>query len=233
MKSVMKKGICLLVCAALCLCFTTGCSGLVQDLLGLGGFSASAAADLVQGNLDVIYLNEYTDAYLNSVDMTAAQADQEYATGIATEVEYFAYYFDIVLDSCDSSIESQITELYHQIYDHSKYEIGSATKNDDTYLVELTIYPIDIFQKAIEEDGEAMQAAWQEQVNSGAFDSSDESVFETAWAQMIIDMVSGHLDSIGYLDPETITVQVVPDSEGVYSISQNDFERIDTLIISY
>ena len=68
------------------------------------------AAGLLQGNLDLIYLNQYTDAYLESVDLTAEEADQQYADGIEAELEYFADYFDIDLTLCSDELKEQIRE---------------------------------------------------------------------------------------------------------------------------
>lgn len=219
MKKNLKKWLAAAAGAALCMALLSGCGGL---------FSAKA---LVQGNLDLVYLNQYTDEYLKSVNLTAEEAAEQYEAGIAVEVGYFVEYFNIELDLCDDSIEPQITELYHEIYDHSKYEVGEETKNDDYYLVELTVYPIDIMQKVVEEDAEDFVADMQDRYMADEFTTEEE--YETAWAQGIIDLVSARLDSIGYLEPETISVQVGPDSDGVYCIADNDFTRIDGLIISY
>lgn len=228
MKQNLKKVLAIALSAVLCLGLLAGCG------------SSFSASDLVKGNLDLIYLNQYTDTYLKSVDLTKEEANQQYEDGIALEVSYFINYFSIEADYCDDSIEPQITELYHQIYDYSKYEVGGVSKNGETYLVELTVYPIDIMQKVMEEDLDAFYDQWNARLESGEFGDSLESMsdeqyeaFETAWAQAVIDMVSARVASIDYLDPQTISVQVTKDSSGVYTIDSSDFSRIDGLIISY
>ncbi len=234
MKKTLVKRLCLILAAVLCMGLLTGCGSIASGILGLLGMvPAFNPEDLVQGNLDAVYLNQYTEDYLDMVDTTAEALQAKYEEGIAYEVEFFAYYFDIALDICDPSIEAQITQLYQQIYPHSKYEVGTSTKNGDTYLVSLTVYPIDLFQQALEAESDALQADWDARVNSGEFDNADESTFETAWAQSIIDMVTPYVDRIGYLDPVTVSVQITQNSEGAYSISQSDFDRIDELIIAY
>ena len=204
------KVIAIVLAAVLCMGLLSGC----------GSFSA---ADLVKNNLDLIYLNQYTDDYLTRVGLDKEQADQEYEGGLEVEAEYFANTFDIDLDICGDEIRQQIIDLYRQIYTHSKYEVGSQSRNGDTYLVQLTVYPIDIFQKVNDEDSEAFLADLQER--------DDE--YEVVWAQAIIDMVSARIDSIGYLDPQTISVQVVKGEDNVYVIDDSDFNRIDSLIIAY
>lgn len=214
------KVIAIVLAAVLCMGLLSGC----------GSFSAT---ELVKNNLDLIYLNQYTDDYLARVGLDKEQADQEYEDGLEVESEYFANTFDIDLDICGDEIRQQIIDLYRQIYTHSKYEVGSQSSNGDTYLVQLTVYPIDIFQKVNDEDSEAFLADMQERADAGEFVNMTDDEYEVVWAQAIIDMVSARIDSIGYLDPQTISVQVVKGEDNVYVIDDSDFNRIDSLIISY
>lgn len=210
----------------------TGTAGPAPSSTPSPGNEAKALT-LVQGNLDVIYLNQYTQEYLDAVGMTQERADEEYEHGIEVERDYFANYFNIELDDCADSIEDQIEDLYRQIYTHSKYEVGEVTWDGSAYCVELTIYPIDIMQKVVNEDAEAFGADWQARGEAGEFDSMSDEEFETTWAQEVINLVSARLDGIGYLDAQTITVHVEPDSTGTYSINSDDFNTIDTLMIQY
>lgn len=214
------KIIAIVLAAVLCMGLLSGC----------GSFSA---ADLVKNNLDLVYLNQYTDDYLEKVGLDKEQAQQQYEDGLDVEVEYFANYFTIELDVCGDEVRQQIADLYRQIYNHSKYEVGAESRSGDTYLVQLTVYPIDIFQKVVDEDSEAFQADMQTRADSGEFDNMTDDEYEVVWAQAIIDLVAARIDSIGYLDPQTISVQVVKDENNVYSIDDSDFSRIDSLIIAY
>lgn len=99
--------------------------------------------------------------------------------------------------------------------------------------MQLTVYPIDIFQKVNDEDSEAFLADMQKRAEAGEFVNMTDDEYEVVWAQAIIDMVSARIDSIGYLDPQTISVQVVKGEDNVYVIDDSDFNRIDSLIISY
>ncbi len=222
MKKSMKKGLALVLTALMCLGILTSCG------------NSFSAGDLVQGNLDLIYLNQYTDQYLKSVNLSREEARAQYEQGIDVEVEYFCNYFSIVLDSCEEGIRDQIVDLYHVLYNHAKYEVGGVSKNGDTYLVELTVYPIDTIHKVMTEDKDAFAAAWTERIESGEFEglSDGDPKIETAWAQSVLDMVNARLVSIGYGEPKTVSVQVTNDGDG-YTINKDDFGRIDALIIDY
>lgn len=192
------------------------------------------AAGLLQGNLDLIYLNQYTDAYLESVDLTAEEADQQYADGIEAELEYFADYFDIDLTLCSDELKEQIREFYRNVYSHSKYEVGSAANNSGTYVVSLTIYPIDIIQQFMEKDADGFMTVWEARYNNGEFDAMTDQEFEAAWVSGILGALNARLPDIGYQAAESIAVQIAKDeTDGLYVITDNDFGRIDSLIIAY
>ena len=214
------KVMALALAAALCLGLLSGC----------GSFSAS---ELVKSNLDLIYLDQYSDDYLKKVGLDKEQAEQQYEGGLEMEAEYFADLFSIELDTCDDEVRQQIIDLYRQIYTHSKYEVGTESRSGDTYLVQLTVYPIDIFQKVADEDTDSFWENMQTRADAGEFADMTDEEYEVAWAQAVIDMVAARIDSIDYLDPQTISVQVVKDDDGVYSIDTSDFNRIDSLMIAY
>lgn len=214
------KVMALALAAALCLGLLSGC----------GSFSAS---ELVKSNLDLIYLDQYSDDYLKKVGLDKEQAEQQYEGGLEMEAEYFADLFSIELDTCGDEVRQQIIDLYRQIYTHSKYEVGTESRSGDTYLVQLTVYPIDIFQKVADEDTDSFWENMQTRADAGEFADMTDEEYEVVWAQAVIDMVAARIDSIDYLDPQTISVQVVKDDDGVYSIDTSDFNRIDSLMIAY
>lgn len=211
----------LLMVVAMSAALLTGCGGSIP------------AKELVQGNLDAVYLGKYSEEYLKMVDIDKAQAEKDYESGIETEVEYFAQYFAIDLSMCSDSTKEKIADLYRDIYAKSKYEVGSESSNGDTYLVELTVYPIDIFEKIINEDADDFDTLWQARVDDGEFDEMSDAELMEAWTQAIIELVSARIPNIGYLDPQTISVQVTKNDDETYAIDDGDFQRIDSLIIQY
>lgn len=200
-------------------------------LTGCG--SSVPAKELVKGNLDAVFLGKYSTEYLKMVDIDETQAEKDYETGIDSEVEFFAQYFDIDLSLCGDSYREEIADMYRQIYAKSKYEVGNETSNGDTYLVELTVYPIDLFDKIMNEDAENFDTQWQSRIDNGEFDNATEEEYDQAWARAVIDLVKSKLPTIGYLEAQTISVQVTKDDDDKYSIDSGDFDRIDALIIQY
>lgn len=212
----------ILAVMALCLTGLAACGG--------GGFDPAA---LLKGNLDVIYLGTCDDSHLEAVSLTKEEAQEYYEDGIQVEAEYFANYFDCDYDNLSDTTKQKIVDMYKQIYSHSKYEVGDVSKNGETYLVSLTVYPIDIMSKYLDEDYDNFYAAMEERANNGEFAEMSDEEFDDAWMTAIIDGVSARLDSIDYLDAQTISVQIAKDADGYYTVAENDFTRIDELIIQY
>ena len=50
---------------------------------------------------------------------------------------------------------------------------------------------------------------------------------------MWIQLCRDNLDSIGYLEPQEMVVQVKQDSDGLWTIYDDDFNRIDVAMIYY
>lgn len=202
----------------------------------LGADPTESVRTLVQGNLDEIYLGKYNSDFLELTDTTEEEAEQNYLDGLAVEAQVFAQLCSI--DYLTDELEAEVVDMYKEIYSHSKYELGEVQKiDDDTYGVQLTIYPIDIMQQLIDASGAAAEefnAQYSEEeqalINS---DADAYAAYDEAWAHMTIELCRSLIPNIGYMDPVTMLVQVVRDTDGLWVIDDNDFNEIDLNIIYY
>ncbi len=216
----MKKIICAILCVVMMVCSLTGC---------LAEFDAKA---YVQGNIDVVYLNKITDEYLKIVSNTKDELNDIYEQGMEVEADYFVSYFSIDLSIAPEGTFERIVEIYKQIYANSKYEVGEPLKSGEDYLVDVTIYPMDIIMKVVEEDWEAFEESYVAAASESETELTAEEL-EALWVDGILGLVENRISNIGYLEPQTISISVTKGADGAYSISDNDFGRIDTLIIQY
>jgi len=203
--------------------FLTGCSVT---------FDASA---FIQGNLDSLYLGTVSAEFLDIVSDTEEALTQIHEATLLVEAEYFFNFFDIVEDFIPPDMKSEVIDMYRLIYSNAKYEVGEATQTGDDYLVTVTIYPIDIIQKVLD-DFDDFMTAWYDRQEYGIFEDLTVEEFETLWAREVINLVRGKLSSIGHLESETISVRIMSQSSNgsnFYTISEDDMRRIDALIITY
>ncbi len=197
------------------------------------GFDTKDAAALVRGNIDVVYRGVYDAAYLEQVGMTGEEAAAVYEDALRTEAAYFAGYFDVDTTLSGDGVTDQLVELYRTVYAQTKYELGAVIEDGGDYLVELTVYPIDVFHRFIDEDSENFMQTWREKLATAEFADKTEQEIEAAWAADLIAAVSARVDTLGYLEPQTIQVRVTQDDSGSYTIADADWDEIDELILSY
>ena len=207
---------------ALCLAFSlAGC-----------GVSGEDIQLLVQGNIDQIYLGRWSDEYLVMVDSDTASLEQGYEEGLEVEAEVFITYFSIEYPT--DELRAQIVNLYKEIYSHSKYEVGEpAVIDDETWGVPVTVYPMNIMEQVSDASEEAIAEL---QANYTAEDVATEEgymAYDAAWAQMFIDLCYEKLDTLGYLEPEEMVIQVALNSDDYWQIAENDFQRLDAAMIYY
>ncbi|MBQ3199611.1 MAG: hypothetical protein IJB67_04535 [Firmicutes bacterium] len=209
-----------IICGILLLCPLLFC--------GCGQYDAAA---MLQGNLDVIYLGEYSPEYLQAVDLSADEAEAAYENGLLTSAKSFAHKYDINWELLSEETRERLVDLQREVYRHSKYEVGEAVADGEDYLVELTVQPIDTYSKFLAEDAEGLLADRQQRLDAGELDGMSEQQLEEDWAQSILSLMEQRLDAVGYLPAETITVRIAPDEDGYLTITDSDFARIDGLII--
>lgn len=247
MKQMYKRGslILLALAAALSLTACSQVGGLVQDITG--GGEDQAVTTLVRGNIDEIYLGKYDAEYLELVGSTEAEAEQAYLDGLEVEAEFFANYWGIVDSSLgesyadlDETLQADIIALYKDIYSHSKYEVKQAVRQEDgSYTVQVLVDPIDVMQKAsdlYDNDGyEPLNAFWTKmnQMDPASVTDTVYAELTNEYGSIIVQMVREQLDSLGYLEQKSLSIQVQEDSDGYLSINQDDWGIFDSYVIAY
>lgn len=161
---------------------------------------------------------------------TAEECETQYQQYIRDEVEYFKMCMDI--DEVSDATYQRMVKIFETLYAHCKYKVGEVTRSSDRFLVSVTVYPIDVISKAKENGIDDFEKSYGERARKGEFDKLSDSEREELWADGIITEVEKNLDNIGYLDPVTISLQVIIEDDG-YSIVDDDLVRMDELVISY
>lgn len=230
----MKKLFSLLLALGLTLCLTA-CGG--------SGLTAMDATGYVQGLLDKTYLGQFSESYLESVEVTKETAREDYEEGLEVEYAYFAAAFEFDTKFVTDELKQQVIDLLADIYLHSAYEVKGAVAEGKGFAVEVAVKPIDIIPLVSEtymEDFAAEFAAAFADMDLAtveAMSAEEQEAFwlsyETRWVGGIVALFREHMDELGYLEEQSIRVQFQPDEEGCYAISDEDFASIDALILAY
>ncbi|HMM05465.1 MAG TPA: hypothetical protein PKD52_02190 [Clostridiales bacterium] len=200
-------------------------------LTGCDSFSEEDAITLVEGDLNSIYKNINDEAYLKLCDTTEAERNKLHESSMESAAASFISYFDFDETMMSQETHDRVIGLYQAIYAKAKFEVTTATASDDKYLVSVTIYPMDIFQKVFLEDYDEFYNTYKEKYDAGM--SAEE--LEAYYQNGVLDLCEKRLASLDYLSAVTLSVQVVPqekDGKVFYSLSESDFSNIDSTIIS-
>ena len=217
---------------SLVLCLT-GC-----DLFG-GGVSEQDAMDYVRAQMDVFYKGEYQD-YLDLVtDSTEEECRQAHEDKLTTEAEYLMN--SLVIEYPTEELTTRFAEAYREIFAQADYTVQEATKLDDgSYSVKVVVRPIDIIDQlndaypAFSEEFEARYADVDvDSMTDAEFEDWYINTYDADYGQGLADLLESLIPSLGYMEETSILVQVQPDEDGYYYLSDDDFSNLDWLVVYY
>lgn len=222
-----SKKIAALVLAAALALSASACGG---KSAGISKFDAKTYVD---GLLRETYLGEFDPEYLELVGIDEDEAQQTYEAGISNEVSFFINLYGI--EYPEEELYEELTELYKKIYSHAKFEVTDAVKMDDgSFSVQVTVEPIDIVQLADTDWDKTISAFYEDYPMEVQYAMTTEEYQEMdrEYAQLILDLYKDKLDETGNMTAKTVLVSVAKEN-GSYTISQDDFAKLDELIIDY
>ena len=234
----MKKKLFAVVLAFAMVLALTACGS-----IDVGGGTSDITL-LVRGNLDAVYPGIFDPDYLELVGTDEATAKSDYEAGIASEAEFFCYYFGIIdsefgedFSDIPEDLQAEVIQLYKDIYSKSSYECKEAVEQSDgSYTVQVLIDPIDVIQKAYDTIDAGYQP-WQEFNEKYADADFNDATVNEAYirekTRMALDLVQSFMPDLGYLDQKSLSVQIQQDADGYYSINSDDWSTIDLYMVNY
>lgn len=196
------------------------------SLSGCSLFAQFDASGYTQAVLDAATKAEF-DKYIELTNSTAEDAQAEYDEVL----ESFLAEFEAV--SISDELLANYKQLFVDLLAKTKYTVGEAEKDGKTFLVPLTIEPLIIYE-GFNAEVEQATAAFQEEVmaeyNESGEMPSDEEIYERSF-QLIYDIMSARLASATYGEPQTITITVSQNSDGLWGISDSDYENMVSLLV--
>lgn len=212
-----------------CLCLT-GCGGET----GEKELTADDARLYMEGLLREHYLGEYDEDYLTLVGIHEHDAESAYENGLAVETQYFVSLYGIEFPS--DELYEEIREMYREIYSQARFRVASSIQEENgDFTVEVEIEPIDIIRQSQTPLEQALEP-WYEKYPNKVQSTMTTEEWEAAdqeWGRIIVDTVKGLLPQLGHLEARTVTVSLKRGEDGYYRISNEDFGKLNDLIIAY
>ncbi len=189
---------------------------------------------LVQGNLDALYLGKLDPAFLRLSGASEEDCRALHEDGLALEADYFCVFWEIAEPS--DSLREELTELYKEIYAQARYTVGEAVlQGEDRCKVPVEVRPLDIMQQAAGRlDAGAMDWFFDKYTEDtvSAMDEAAFQAYDAEWAQGIAALVREALAEPGYLEPETVELELRL-TDGSWSLPDEGMKELDQLLIFY
>lgn len=206
----MKKKISLMITMAACFCMLLGGCG--------KKLTAEDAPDYVKSALDTCYKGEF-EAYMEFTNSTEEEAQALYNDGIDANLEASG----ITDIGISQELQDQYRQLFIDLLGISKYTVGEAKEDGDGFTVEVSVEPFIMFD-SLQED--LINAVNTEE--AAALTTEDE--MNTFVYQKMYDLMSAKLNAPEYGEPQTVTVHIQPDEDGIQTINEDDLVQIDSVM---
>lgn len=220
MKMITKKSA-VIVMACVMILSITGCS--------LFDSKAKVYSRYATSLLDINYKNVSKD-YMTLTGVSQKDAEAVYVANMDYQAHNLMNYYG-VKEVDDGTILSEFYYLAQSIFSNAKYEVTDVKKDkeNDTYTLELTVYPLDTLETTYDQVVEYIEN-FNARVDDGDFNNTTEVEYETEFAEGIMDILKNTTEKPGYMDPVVLEIPIQP-SDDYYYISDEDFLKIDEHIL--
>ena len=189
---------------------------------------------LVKGRLDVMYLGQYSQRYAELTGRTEADCLREYEENLEINAEYLARCFGV--DYLSDELKAELVEVYKQLFSQVKYTVNASSPIDENnYVVTVEISPADLVEQmeAAREEALAPFYAVYGTTDYSQLSEEEYQKIDSERARYVIDLAKDKLASLGYLESETLAVQVTKGEDGAWSVVDSDLYTIDDRIVSF
>lgn len=169
-----------------------------------------------------------TDEYIKATGANKSDAEALYNANINDLSESILKYYGISLAD-DSDLHDEYRELAKNIYSKVNYKVSNAYKENDSYKVDVEIYPIDIFRQT-NDDIIAHIALFNQKVADGEFNDYTIDAYNDEFSAGILEILNTGCENMQYADLITITVEIITEGNSYY-ISDSDLLLIDASMI--
>ncbi len=187
-----------------------------------------SAGEYVQAVLDMSYKNE-TELYMEITGVSREEADAVFADNLDATMEGFE------TSDMPEELLPQYRELFGEIAQKVNYTVGKTEREEDgTYAVQVKIKPITLFSDTYTTfQAEAEEYAEQitDSVTRGGEMPTDEEMQNHIY-EIYYNVLKERVDSgMLYGGARDVTLHVAKTGTREFQISQEDMDRLDSLLI--
>lgn len=204
------------------------CGLFLFSLSGCAGSNADHYKKYVKSLISINYINasdDYKDAGSTKQDAIAL-----YESNMGYFADQIIAYYNVSLTDAYELLYPEYVRLAKSIYTKVNYSVSDAYKKDDTYYVDVTIYPIDFFNQTYN-DVLGYIDNFNTEVQKGKYNSYTLEQYETTFSAGLLTILDRACVDLTYAEPVTITCKIIEDGDTFY-ISDADFAAIDNAMLA-
>lgn len=189
---------------------------------------STAYQEYVQNLLDVNYKGIY-EGYVKDNGGNETDAISMHQDCISNLSSQIITHYNLNTNQ-SVEINETFTSVAEDIYFTANYSVSESYKENDSYYVDVTVYPINILNQSYDEILSYIEG-FNEDVSSGIYNNYTKEEYDKVFASGIANILSSYTDEPEYLDAVVIKALIEDDGE-YYSISSESLAEIDSVIIA-
>jgi len=206
----------------------TLCFSMLFSLTACGKDMEKVYQSYIKSIIAINYLGS-TEEYIRASGATQEEADNLYDANVEYLANNILTYYGINIADAPE-LKDDYMELARLIYSKCNYTVSKAYKDGSVYLVDVTIYPMDLFAQTSSEVS-AYVESFNQGVADGVYNDYTLEQYETEFSKGMVEILTNGSLNMTYCEPVTITVEIVEEGD-TYYISDRDFLRIDAAMIA-
>ena len=203
------------------------CVLLLLGLTGCGINYEKRYQRYVKSLIAINYLGATKD-YMDATGANEADANALYQSNVEMLAKNIQTYYGINIDNAPK-MQDKFIELAKNIYSKVNYSVSKAYSGTDSYYVDVTINPINLFSQAYA-DVCAYVDKFNSDVQNGVYNEYTLEQYETEFAQGLIDILNDACLEMTYAEPVVITAQIITEDD-IFYLVEKDFLEIDKAMI--
>lgn len=201
---------------------------LILSLSGCEKRQEKRYQNYVKSLIAINYLGA-TEDYIKATGANKEDADALYESNAEYLADSILSFYSIEISEAPDMYPKYV-ELAKNIYSKANYKVSKAYKSGTQYLVDVTVYPMNVFAQT-SPDVVAYVEHFNEEVSKGTYNNYTMNEYETEFASGMLDILNEGCMNMTYGEPVTITVTIITDDNTFY-IGDHDFMAIDAAMIS-
>ena len=195
------------------------------------GNVSTTYANYVQAVMDCTYHGDTTE-YITLTGATEQQAQFIYDNEIRSVVSLICQKFDVDVNCLSEDTYEKYAKFSRNLLNQISYHAEPSIKTGNGYQVTLTAQPPKIWDTVFSYIEDAYVSDYLPRfAKISDKDSAQFKIQMSNWGKKVIAVLNEHFEEITFEETKYITIQIQPDENGKYNISEYEWLTVDRFLL--